>query len=282
MADVACDIVTQIDGTRWILAVTGGYYGYVIYYDLTNNNGWHHKSTLYNNYKQERMSVISLSPSHTFLMGGYSQRHSTSTKNFWRYHFDKNNFYDTMHYIRNEHRWGGFFTKAKTTMRALTNCHAERTYAVVGWGGHTSSGSDYSPYWDILLRKRRVTGDPQKPVRCDSAIPYLSPGRYMTGDNLVKALPLQESNFLAMLKYRCNRVLKKNIYPRSDGHRVQADGVRGLPIRTIFFHLCKSLSSVLLSPWFPGLRLFLAGHQLHLSNMANHGQHAHLVLKTSN
>ena len=47
MSDIACDIVIQKDGTRLILAVTGVYYGRVIYYDLTKNNGWHHQSTLY-------------------------------------------------------------------------------------------------------------------------------------------------------------------------------------------------------------------------------------------
>ena len=182
MTNVACNIVTQKDGTRWILAITGGYYGRVIYYDLTNNNGWHHQSTLYGDYNQNKMSMISLTPSDTFLLGGYTQRNSYSTKNFWRYDVDEKNFYDTMHYIRNEHGYGGFFTKAKKTTKALTNCLAERTYAEVGWGGHTTSSSDYSSYWETLLRKRRVTGDPRPPAKCNSAIPNLSPGRYMPGD----------------------------------------------------------------------------------------------------
>ena len=38
MADVACDVVTQKDGARRILAVSGDYYGYIIYYDLTYNS----------------------------------------------------------------------------------------------------------------------------------------------------------------------------------------------------------------------------------------------------
>ena len=42
-------------------------------------------------------------------------------------------------------------------------------------------GSEYPPEWSVLLRKRHISGDPHLPVRCDSAIPDLSPGRYWPG-----------------------------------------------------------------------------------------------------
>jgi hypothetical protein len=212
MYDVACEIVVQKDGARWLMMVTGGWNGYVSYYDLTSNSGFHHVSTLYGNYNQRTMSMVSLSPGNTLLMGGYSQRNSHSTRNIWRYNFDQKNFYDTLHYIRNEHGYGAPFTKARKTLKALTNCQAERTYAVVGWGGHTTSGSDYPPQWSVLLRKRRVVGDPQKPARCDTAIPDLSPGRYAPGNRAnVELLPA----------YRC------------DGGELPTDGVWGTSIRTV-------------------------------------------------
>ena len=143
-----------------------------------------------------------------------------------RYNYNEKNFYSTLHNLRNEHGWGAFFTKAKTTLRALTNCQvinlwsswcinasmiimfiiirnenvryqrwqnkfcgyrqskrmqqldggatpphrilnidtknghlwfqAERTYAAIGWGGHTTSSSSYSTGVSVLLRKRRT------------------------------------------------------------------------------------------------------------------------------
>ena len=181
--DVACNVVTQKDGARWLLAVSGEYYGRVMYWDLTSNSGWYHAATLYGDYKQRRMSMVNLSPTTTLLLGGWSQRNSRNLRNVWKYDFDKKNFYDTMHYMRGEHELGQF-TRAKKNLRALTNCAAERTYTAVGWGGHTTSGSVYPTEWSVLLRKRRVEGDPRKPVRCDSAIPNLSPGRYLPGNNV--------------------------------------------------------------------------------------------------
>ena len=40
------------------------------------------------------------SPAHTFLLGGYSQRFGTSTKNFWKYNYDTKNFVWSHHYLR--------------------------------------------------------------------------------------------------------------------------------------------------------------------------------------
>ena len=40
-----------------------------------------------------------------------------------------------------------------TTYKCL---QAERTYAAIGWGGHTTSSSSYSTGVSVLLRKRRT------------------------------------------------------------------------------------------------------------------------------
>ena len=38
----------------------------------------------------------------------------------------------------------------------VVDCQAERTYAAIGWGGHTTSSSSYSTGVSVLLRKRRT------------------------------------------------------------------------------------------------------------------------------
>ena len=202
---VSCNIVTQKDGARWLLAVNGNYYGYIVYWELSLNTGWHHVSTLWNNYKQRAMAMVSLSPTTTLMLGSWSQRNSHSTRNVWRYNYDTKVFTETIHYLQNEHGWGDF-TKARKSFRALANCQAERTYAVVGWGGHKTSSTDYGYDWEILLRKRRTVSDPQKPVRCDQAIPYLYPGRMAPGRKIAT-------------------VRSYSTCYRSDGYRVQADDV---------------------------------------------------------
>ena len=64
---------------------------------------------------------------------GYKERFEVSGKKFGtryktaltpaaRYNYNEKNFYSSLHNLRNEHGWGAFFTKAKTTLRALTNC----------------------------------------------------------------------------------------------------------------------------------------------------------------
>ena len=45
-----------------------------------------------------------------------------------RYNYDAKTFYSTIHYLRNEHGWGAFFTKAKTSLKALTNCKVLNKY----------------------------------------------------------------------------------------------------------------------------------------------------------
>ena len=46
---------------RWLLHVTGNWYGYIVYWDLTTGSGWHHVSTLIHNYNQNSdMTMVSL------------------------------------------------------------------------------------------------------------------------------------------------------------------------------------------------------------------------------
>ena len=55
-----------------------------------------------------------------------------------RYNYDAKTFYSTIHYLRNEHAWGAFFTKAKTSLKALTNCKVFMTTLVISttdWHG---------------------------------------------------------------------------------------------------------------------------------------------------
>ena len=49
-------------------------------------------------------------------------RYKTALTPAARYNYNEKNFYSSLHNLRNEHGWGAFFTKAKTTLRALTNC----------------------------------------------------------------------------------------------------------------------------------------------------------------
>ena len=178
--DCSCGVVKQKNGERWLMVVRGNANGAVIYWNIDANNGWHHPVNLYGNYKQAFMSMISLKPYTALMLGGYSQRHGHSLRNFWTYNPETYRFEDTISFIRNEHKTGQW-TVAKKTYRSLANCNAERAYAAVGWGGHTTSGSEYPSEWSVLLRKRRTSGDPHLPVRCDTAIPDLSPGRYWPG-----------------------------------------------------------------------------------------------------
>ena len=94
-------------------------------------------------------------------------------------------FEDSYRFLRNEHHAAHWAT-ASASLRAFSSCRAERTYAAVGWGGHTTDGAHYPTEWSVLLRKRRTVSDPHKPVRCDTALPNLSPGRYWPGVTAVE------------------------------------------------------------------------------------------------
>ena len=57
-----------------------------------------------------------------------------SLRNFWVYNSEDLTFERPLKYLQNEHRYG-YFTTAKKHYRVYENCHGERTYAAVGWGG---------------------------------------------------------------------------------------------------------------------------------------------------
>ena len=178
--DCACGVITQKDGTRMIVVNKGSTNGAIILWNIDSNTGWHHQVNLYGNYYQRYMFIVTLTPYSALMLGGYSQRNSYNIKNFWMFNQETKNFEAGYYELQNEY-YAGQWAVAKKTHRALENCVSERVYAAVGWGGHTTSGSEYPSEWSVLLRKRQITGDPHKPVRCDNAIPDLSPGRYWPG-----------------------------------------------------------------------------------------------------
>ena len=57
-----------------------------------------------------------------YLIKKNGTRYKTALTPAARYNYNEKNFYSSLHNLRNEHGWGAFFTKAKTTLRALTNC----------------------------------------------------------------------------------------------------------------------------------------------------------------
>ena len=57
-----------------------------------------------------------------YLIKKIGTRYETALTPAARYNYNEKNFYSSLHNLRNEHGWGAFFTKAKTTLRALTNC----------------------------------------------------------------------------------------------------------------------------------------------------------------
>ena len=189
--DPACNIIVKPNGDKWLLLVRGHKSEAVHYYDLTNNVGWTHVANLYGNYNQYFMQIVSLDKYTALMLGSHSQRHGTSLKNFFEFNHETNRFEDGYYYLQNEMLLGAWTTvKRSGYYSALQNCVSERKYAAVGWGGHTSSGSDYPHYWSIMLKDRLTTGDPHKPATCHRKIPNLSPGKVQPGVTAVDYLLL--------------------------------------------------------------------------------------------
>ena len=180
--DPACNIIRKPNGDKWLLVVRGGKSEAVHYYDLTNNKGWTHVANLYGNYNQHYTQMVALDKYSALLLGSKSQRYGTSLKNFFEFNQLTNNFEDYNYYLQNEMLLGAWTTvKRSKNYNALTDCVAVKKYAAVGWGGHTSSSSDYPSYWSIVLKDRLTSGDPHKPATCHRIIPDLSPGKIAAG-----------------------------------------------------------------------------------------------------
>ena len=104
-----------------IVVNKGSTNGAVIYWNLDANTGWHHPVNMYGNYKQHHMFMVSLTPYSALLLGGWSQRNSYSTRNFWKFNPENKNFEQGFHYLQNEH-YTGQWAVAKKNYRALKNC----------------------------------------------------------------------------------------------------------------------------------------------------------------
>ena len=181
--DPACGIIELSTGERWLLVVKGSRTEAVIYYDLTNSVGWTHVANLRHNYKQNYMKMVMLDKYSALLLGSGSQQFSNSLSNFWEYNSQRNTFEEGYYYLQNEMRVSHWATVNRSRNHAaLANCVTMRKYAVVGWGGYTSSSSDYPPHWSIMLRDRLTTSSlPHKPASCHRKIPDLSPGKLVPG-----------------------------------------------------------------------------------------------------
>ena len=179
--DNTCQIIYSYFGNKTIICTLGHIQSSLWKYDLTADVGWTHIGNLRYSYTQHYMSMIKLDRYNAILVGGWTQQNEVSTRNFFVYDPIYNQFHDKYYYLQNAAK-DGFWTSVKKSrkFRVLQNCVSEsRTYAAVGWGGHTADVSIYPTNWHVILRKRTV-GYSGKPITCHNIIPDLAPGRKHT------------------------------------------------------------------------------------------------------
>ena len=180
--DPACGIIYRRTGEKILLVVRGGLGQAVIYFDLTNNLGWTFGSSLYGNYAQNFMRMITLTPYNAFIMGGTSGRYGISLRNIFEFNHDKTNFEDNNYYLQNEmHNSYWTMVNKSYNYKALQDCTSTtREYAAVCWGGENGTAS-YSNAWSVLLQSRTRVGDPHVPSTCHRKILSLPSGRSWHG-----------------------------------------------------------------------------------------------------
>ena len=180
--DPACSILERANGSRWLLVVKAHQGSAVIRFDLTLGYGWLHISNLWSNYYKYYGRLVSLNPYSPLLLGSSTQKHSKSIRNFWEFNFDNNIFEDGYYFLQNEMYMGYWTTVDRGKMhRNLQPCLGFPTYAAVGWGGITTSGSDFRTSVSVMLRHRYSSGQQKRPVSCHNKIPSLSPGKKQHG-----------------------------------------------------------------------------------------------------
>ena len=127
-------IIKQKNGERWLMVQRRDYHQ-LRYWNLDQNNGWHHVSDNYYNPRAGSTGMISFVEHTAYMFGGDTTRHGRKPANFWQYNPEIYKFQDFKNkFVPIQHIWG-YWTTAPKSMRAFTNCAAERTYAAVGWGG---------------------------------------------------------------------------------------------------------------------------------------------------
>ena len=175
--DLSCAFIYTKDDNKRMICALGHHATSLYWYGLSQDGGWHHMGNLRHSYYQYKMSMIAMGKYNGLLVGGYSQLNAASTRNLWVYDFD-NNFHEKYYYLQSAAN-GGFWTTVKKNenFKSLQNCEAEtRTYAAVGWGGHTTDTNDVRSNFHVFLRNRRK-GDPGLPSTCHGIIPDLLPAK---------------------------------------------------------------------------------------------------------
>jgi hypothetical protein len=181
----ACSMVTLKTGQRWLIVVPGGATSNPIqYWNFYYNTGWYNRSS--SNTKHNHMRMISLTPYTVIAVAGntYLNWNGMSQQNFFSINLNGIYLESGYYYLFGEMS-GSAWTQVKRSYRALANCVSFVKYAAVGWGGAMSSSSTatYTTVWDVLLRSRSTSmmSDPTMPVRCDTALPDLSPAKMGIG-----------------------------------------------------------------------------------------------------
>ena len=180
--DLSCQKILNKNDENMLICMFGNRGEGAYYYNLDQNSGWHHLSRLYNSYTQRTMRMIKFDPYNLALLSGYSNWFKQSLQNIFVYDIDSQSFKYKYNYlqIQGDGAWWATAPRNKD-FRALSNCAAARTYAAVGWGGHTKHGHEYPKYWSVILHKKTL-GNPGVFHPCHQrAIPDLEPGRYVPG-----------------------------------------------------------------------------------------------------
>ena len=92
------------------------------YWNLEQNNGWHHISDGFMNPENGHMRMVSMNEYTVYMMGADTNHYQTNLANFWQYNPENYRFEDLKNkFVPVEHVWG-YWTNAKLTMRAFHNC----------------------------------------------------------------------------------------------------------------------------------------------------------------
>ena len=179
----ACGIVTLKTGVkRLMVVVDSATTNNIQYWDLYISTGWLTTNSAYLA-GQIYMRMFSLTPYTLLAVAGQTSQYGQYEQNFFDFNLDNTNFQSGWNYLYSE-MFRSAWIRVPRSYRSLANCISVIKYAAVGWGGGTSTApTSYTVVWDVLLRSRStaMVTEPRFPVRCDTAIPILSPGKFTPG-----------------------------------------------------------------------------------------------------
>jgi hypothetical protein len=182
-AGAACGMVTLKSGWKWLVVALGDANPITVqYWSFFSNLMWR---TLINSIlaNQISMRMLSLTPYSLVTLAGQTLKYGRSQRNFFALNINNMYFESGYNYLFSEMAMSAWI-RVKRSYRSLANCISVIKYAAVGWGGQISSTPPvYTTSWDVLLRSRSTSmmWEPNSPVRCDNAIPDLSPGKITVG-----------------------------------------------------------------------------------------------------